>query len=59
MENDYDIAINIIQDYIRLFKDEGHQATVAKLNKLKQDIEEAINQKEETLDHIANDREMW
>ena len=41
---DYDIAINIIQDYIRHFKDEGHQATVVKLKKLIEDIEEAINE---------------
>ena len=59
MDNDYDIAINIIQDYIRHFKDEGHQATVTKLNQLKEDIEEAIKDKPDTLDQIANDREMW
>lgn len=56
---DYDIAMGIVKEYIKHFRGEGHQATVAKLNKLKQDIEEAINQKEETLDQIANDREMW
>ena len=59
MESDYDIAINIIQDYIRHFKDEGHQSTVTKLNQLKEDIEEAIKDKPDTLDQIANDREMW
>ena len=59
VENDYDIAIKIIQDYIRHFKDEGHQSTVTKLNKLKEDIEEAIKDKPDKLDQIANDREMW
>ena len=44
VESDYDIAMAIIKDYIRHFKDEGHQATVVKLKKLIEDIEEAINE---------------
>ena len=56
---DYDIAMGIVREYIKHFKDEGHQATVIKLKKLIEDIEEAVKDKPDTLDQIANDREMW
>ena len=48
MESDYDIAINIIQDYIRHFEDEGHQATVVKLTQLIKEIEKAVAENDET-----------
>ena len=59
VETNYDIAMGIVREYIKHFKDEGHQATVVKLKKLIEDIEEAIKDKPDTLDPIANDREMW
>ena len=44
METNYDIAMGIVREYIKHFKDEGHQATVIKLKKLIEDIEEAVNE---------------
>lgn len=48
MESDYDIAMAIIKDYIRHFKDEGHQATVWKLTQLIKEIEKAVAENDET-----------
>lgn len=42
---DYDIAIKIVKDYIRTYEQHGHQETVRKLKQLRDDIEEAINDK--------------
>lgn len=39
---DYDIALEIVKDYIRTYEQCGHQDTVRKLKQLKYDIEEAI-----------------
>ena len=41
----YDIALKIVKDYIRTYEQRGHQETVRKLKQLKDDIEEAINDK--------------
>lgn len=45
---DYDTAIGIVREYIRHFKDEGHQATVWKLTQLIKEIEKAVAENDET-----------
>jgi len=39
---DYDIALEIVKDYIRTYEQRGHEDTARKLKQLKDDIEEAI-----------------
>lgn len=44
---DYDIALEIVKDYIRTYEQRGHQETVRKLKQLRDDIEEAIKHERE------------
>lgn len=45
---DYDIAIEIVKDYIRTYEQKGHEDTTRKLKQLKDDIEEAIKYDKQT-----------